>query len=452
MIGKEPTNTQDKVTVLQSKLYAAASADRKRRFYALYDKLYLDHVLQVAWEQVRTNKGAPGPDGISITQIESAGVPEFLLQLATELRDQTYRPKAVRHTEIPKDNGKTRVLGIPNVRDRIVQTAVKLLLEPIFEADFEETSYGFRPGIGQGEALAAVAQNGRQGLRWVVDADIEACFDNIDHDKLMAALRQRITDGTMLSLIHKMLKAGILVAQVHHDTDTGTPQGGPLSPLLANVLLHHFDTAHKHVREFRSRLTRYADDFIIQCPTETEARRALVWIEHRLRQLGLKLNPAKTRLVCDTEGFDFLGLQHRRLAWRSGQWQDRLTRWPSPKSRNRFRAGLRDTIRSVGWAGSKETWSHLKRRVNLFVEGWGRYFCPHTDNLHQLFTLDQHVGRRLARHLARSQPVAKGRRKRSWIKLNKWLTKQVSLKRLHQHKTWDTNPYRSNANVRWKAV
>jgi RNA-directed DNA polymerase len=264
----------DRTTELQSKLYQAAQRDPQRRFHALYDKLSLSYVLQSAWELVRQNKGAAGIDRQTLGDIEAQGVPEFLAEIAQGLQDKTYRPQPVRRVEIPKPGEPTRSrpLGIPTVRDRVVQAAAKLLLEPIFEADFEGTSFGFRPEKGARNALEAVYQTSRQGYRWVVDADIEQFFDQLDHQTLMAALRRRISDGEVLRLIYRWLKAGYLWEGQYHDTDQGSPQGGVLSPLLANVYLHGFDQAQRTQKAFIGRLTRYADDFVIRVPSGRTAR------------------------------------------------------------------------------------------------------------------------------------------------------------------------------------
>src|SRR5687767_5309368 len=252
---------EERTTVLQSKFYQAAKRDPSRRFHALYDKLYQPYVLQIAWELVRKNRGAAGIDQQTLEKIEAFGVDLFLAEIAQALREKIYRPQPVRRVEIPKAPGKTRPLGIPTVRDRVVQAAAKLVLEPIFEADFEGTqSFGFRPGLGPHDALAAVDENARNGFRWVVDADIEQFFDTLDHQQLMTALRRRISDGEMLRLIYRWLKAGYLWEGSHHDTDQGSPQGSVISPLLANVYLHAFDRAQQAEKSFVGRLVRYADD------------------------------------------------------------------------------------------------------------------------------------------------------------------------------------------------
>lgn len=260
---------QDRTTVLQSKLYQAAKGDPSRPFHALYDKLFSGYVLQSAWELVRRNDGAAGIDRQTLADIEAQGVPAFLAGIAQSLQDKTYRPQPVPRVEIPKrgDPTRTRPLGIPTVRDRVVQAAAKLLLEPIFEADFEGVSFGFRPEKGPLDALEAVYHHSRRGYRWVVDADIQQFFDTLDHQTLMAALRRRISDGEVLRLIYRWLKAGYLWEGEFHHTDQGSPQGGVLSPLLANVYLHGFDQAHGTQKSFLGRLTRYADDFVIRVPS-----------------------------------------------------------------------------------------------------------------------------------------------------------------------------------------
>jgi group II intron reverse transcriptase/maturase len=227
----ETNRPEDRTTVLQSKLYQAAVRDRARRFHALYDKLYLPYVLQRAWELVKRNRGAEGIDGQTLADVETYGVERFLAETSQAVREQTYRPEPVRRVRIPKRDGSTRPLGIPTVRDRVVQAAAKLILEPIFEADFEGSSFGFRPGRGPQGALEAVAQEARKGFRWVVDVDIEQFFDQMDHEVLMEALRRRIGDGAMLRLIWRWLKAGYFLDGEVHDTDQGSPQGGVLSPL-----------------------------------------------------------------------------------------------------------------------------------------------------------------------------------------------------------------------------
>jgi group II intron reverse transcriptase/maturase len=442
------------MTELQAKLYQAARQDPKRRFHALYDRLSLPYVLQSAWELVRRNRGAAGIDQQTLEQIEAEGVAEFLAGIAGALREKTYRPQPVRRVEIPKGDpreGKTRPLGIPTVRDRVVQAAAKLLLEPIFEADFEACSFGFRPGVGQPEALAAVEQHARQGYRWVVDADLEQFFDTLDHQQLMAALRRRISDGEVLRLIYRWLKAGYLLEGVYHDTDQGSPQGGVLSPLLANVYLHAFDQAHRSQRTFVGRLVRYADDFLIQCGTRQHAERALEWAREELTRLGLRLHPEKTRVVGDhEEGFDFLGFHHRRVILERQQREMRgVLRWPSRKARQQFREAIRQRMGRPAY--TRQQWGTVCRAVNAYLRGWCHYFRRGSSG--PTFTkLDEWLIERVARNLARSQPKSKRRRRRSWVEYKQWLREHRPLASLNELGRAPAPRYRGPGKARWRAV
>jgi RNA-directed DNA polymerase len=442
----------DRTTELQAKLYQTAKREPDRRFHSLSDKLCLPFVLQSAWEQVRQNEGAAGIDQQTLAQIEASGVPLFLAEIAQALREKTYRPQPVRRVEIPKDGGKTRPLGIPTVRDRVVQAAAKLVLEPIFEADFEGTaSFGFRPGLGPHDALAAVDQNAQQGYRWVVDADIEQFFDTLDHQQLMAALRRRISDGELLRLLYRWLKAGYLgVDGEYHATDQGSPQGGVLSPLLANVYLLAFDRAQQSQKSFLGRLTRYADDFVIQCGTAEHAVRALEWARGELERLGLRLHPEKTRVVTDREGFDFLGFHHRRVFLRRARrWSGGVIRWPSRKAQQRFRDRVR---RLVGPPMRlRGHWGDCMRALQKYLTGYCQYY-RHGQSTAVFGKLDYFVECRIARNVARSQPVARGRRRRSWRQPLEVLRQWGRLPKLVQVQRQPLPAYRGAANVRWRAV
>jgi RNA-directed DNA polymerase len=440
----------EKTTALQTSLYQAAKENPVRRFHALYDKLSREDVLLTAWEQVRQNRGAPGIDGMSIKAFEAQGAAQLLAELAQELKEKRYRPQPVRRVEIPKGPGKTRPLGVPTVRDRVVQAAAKIVMEPIFEADFCDSSTGFRPGIGQRTALAAVRDHAVKGFRYVVDADIEGFFDNLDHEELMAAVRRRISDAPLLRLIWCCLKAGVMVAGVREDTARGTPQGGVLSPLLANIYLHGFDKAHEGQRSFIGRLTRYADDFVIQCGSRLHAERALAWAAQMLTKLGLRLHPGKTRIVEDTEGFDFLGFHHRRCGVPGQPGYPTSRRWPSSRSVQKFRDQFRDRLRTYGPLRVGTDWPYLRERVNAYLRGYSHYF-RNGNSARVLYSLDRFVVHRLARYLARCQPRGVKRRKRPWADFAIWVRQRGGLYRMSAPGPRDSS-YKGLANVRWKAV
>jgi RNA-directed DNA polymerase len=445
----------DRTTELQSKLYQAAKRDPSRRFHALYDKLFLPYVLWSAWQQVRKNQGAAGIDQQTLDEIEALGVEAFLAEITQALREKTYRPQPARRVHIPKGSGQPaqwRPLGIPTVRDRVVQAAAKFVLEPIFEADFEGTpSFGFRPGLGQLDALAVVEENARKGYRWVVDADIEQFFDTLDHQQLMTALRRRISDGEMLRLIYRWLKAGYLWEGEHHDTDQGSPQGSVISPLLANVYLHAFDRAQQAEKSFVGRLVRFADDFVIQCGTREHAERALVWAREQLTSLGLTLHPEKTRVAEDREGFDFLGFHHRRVEQlrRARRSSKGVLRWPSKKAQQRFRDRIRQVVGPP--QRLRRDWNARIVALRKYLVGYCQYYRHGQSN--RIFRkLDYYVECRIARSYTRSQPTGKGRKRRNWLhhleKLRAWgkLPKLVELQQ---------GPFRARrgeAKVRWRAV
>jgi RNA-directed DNA polymerase len=449
----ETNPPQDKTTELQSTLYQAAKRAPHRRFHALYDKLFVPYVLQSAWETVRRNDGAAGIDQQTLKQIEAVGVAAFLAEIATNLREKTYRPQPVRRVAIPKGNDptQTRPLGIPTVRDRVVQAAAKLVLEPIFEADFAEVSFGFRPGRGQHDALAVVTENARKGYRWVVDGDIQQFFDTLDHPQLMAALRRRISDGEVLRLIYRWRKAGYLWEGTYHDTDQGSPQGGVLSPLLANVYLHAFDEAQQHQKAFVGRLVRFADDFVIQCGTAEQAARALAWTRAQLARLGLVLHPTKTRVVKDREeGFDFLGFHHRRVILDGSRKESRsVLRWPSGKTRATVRERVKQILGPPGH--TRREWPRVLRQLGQYLGGWCHYY-RHGESARMFAKLDQYVEERVARNWARSQPTGKRRRRRSWVEYRQWLRNEPILPRLTQLKHAVSQVPRRRMKVRWRAV
>ena len=450
----ETNQPTDKTTELQTKLHSAAVKDAQRRFHALYDKLYLPYIMCTALDMVKRNKGAHGIDGFTLKALAEYGEARFIEETAQMLRDKTYRPEPVRRVNIPKNGDKTqlRPLGIPIIRDRMVQAAAKLILEPIFEADFQAFSFGFRPGIGQHTALAAIDQNARDGFRWVVDADIEKFFDTIDHQELMAALRRRISDGNMLRLIYFWLKAGYIFDGEFNNTDIGSPQGGVLSPLLANAYLHAFDMAFKAQKSFIGRLTRYADDFVIQCGTREHAERAMAWAAELLSKLKLRLHPGKAKIVNDREdGFDFLSFHHRRVIIRRGygigKESKSVLRWPSAKACARFRDKVRERLGPPGWLRSN--WEWALNAYARFLRGWWQYFRH--GQCHSVFRkLDAFARERLARNLARSQPQGEKRRKRKWTYYAQHDATQLAA--LTAFTASNVAQYTGRAKAGWRAV
>jgi RNA-directed DNA polymerase len=386
----------DAVRALQRVLYRSAKQDPDRRFHALFDKVARSDVLWRAWGEVRANQGAPGVDGVSIADIEASGVSVFLDGLVAELRAGTYRPRPLRRVHIPKPGkpGQTRPLGIPCVRDRVVMAAARIVLEPIFEADFLDTSHGFRPRRSAIQALEAVRRVANRGAVWVLDADIKACFDEIDHDALMAQVERRVCDRLMLKLLRCWLRAGVIEGGVVADTVAGTPQGSPISPLLANIALHVLDEDWAANNRRLGTLVRYADDFVILCPTRERAEEAHRRAATVLVPLGLRLHPDKTRtvgLAGGAEGFDFLGFHHHlRPSRRSKRWY--LQRWPSARAMTSIRGKVRAATTNNHASLPLEV---VVSRLNPVLRGWGAYF-RHGNSSAKFATIDCYVNQRLA--------------------------------------------------------
>jgi RNA-directed DNA polymerase len=394
-----------KVRQLQNRLWAAANQSPGRRFHALYDRIYRSDVLWEAWERVRANRGADGVDGLTLAAVEDYGVGRMLDELSADLRAGIYRPAPVRRMEILKPDGRLRPLGIPTVRDRVCQQAAKIVLEPIFEADFLPCSFGFRPKRSATDALEAIRVAFPKGRQFVFEADIQNFFGEIDHERLLEMVEIRVSDRRVLKLLGQWLRAGVLEVGVLSETVTGTPQGGVISPLLANIYLHAFDRAW--AEHGVGEVVRYADDFVVLCSSRQQAEEAQRRATAILGDLGLTLHPDKTRVVDLREGkqgFDFLGCHlHARFSgkvWEKyGKVRYYLHRWPSERSMKRARARIKAlTARSQVGQQLKD----VIGRLNLFLRGWGNYF--RTGNAAIKFvSLDGYVARRLRRLLIKKR-------------------------------------------------
>ena len=392
----------DPVRALQRVLYRSAKQDHRRRFHALYGHVARSDVLWQAWVDVATNNGAPGIDGVSIESIEAngvTGVRAFLDDLAAQLKTGTYRPKALRRVYIPKAGdpaGKaSRPLSIPAVGDRVVMTAAKIMLEPIFEADFLPTSFGFRPKRSTHQALEVVRRAANRGLVWVLDADIKSCFDEIGHDALVTLVKRRVSDRRMLKLLRGWLRAGIFEGGVVSKVEAGTPQGSPLSPLLCNVALHLLDQEWASGASGLGELVKYADDFVVLCSSKARAEAARERAAATLAPLGLRLHPDKTKVVClreGAEGFDFLGFHHRMVE--SLKWRGRfyLNKWPSKRAMARIRAKVRE--RTPRRYASLEMRT-VAEQLNPVLRGWGNYYRWGNSN-RKFQQIDRYVHERLA--------------------------------------------------------
>jgi RNA-directed DNA polymerase len=369
------TTKQDKVRELQRTLYRAAKADPGRRFHALHDKVYRSDVLERAWELVRANRGVAGIDKQTITDIEQYGVSRLLDALTADLKDGRWRPLPARRVFIPKPGREElRPLSIPAVRDRVVQAATKIVIEPIFEADMLECSFGFRPRRSAHDALQVLLDESWRGARWVAESDVADCFEAIPHSGLMTAIEERITDRHVLKLLRSMLGAGVMVDGAIRRSMTGTPQGGVISPCLCNVYLHRLD------RQWETRghgvMVRYADDLLAICKTKSEAEAAIEALAAILAELGLELKLAKTRIVHlreGGEGVDFLGFHHRyvRGATTRSRHLAFLVRWPSQQAMGHARQRLREI---TGRSRLKVPVEVTVQDLNRFLRGWAAYF------------------------------------------------------------------------------
>jgi len=384
----------EKARVLQRKLYRAAKAQPERTFGVLYEKVYSKEVLSYAWEQVRRNRGSAGIDDETIEDIEAYGAGRLLEELQEELRGRRYRPHPVLRVFIPKPDGRQRPLGIPRVRDRIVQAAVRIVIEPLFEASFRPGSYGFRPKRGARQAIEEIRKWVTFGYDEVIDLDLKSYFDTINHELLVKLVMRRVRDPRILRLIRLWLRAGVMHEGVWEESVVGTPQGGVISPLLSNIYLHLLDLNWE--RQMRdTRMVRYADDLVVLC-RRRGAEQSMPVLRRFLAHLILTVNEEKTRVVSAQEGFDFLGVHFRKQPTRRDRRRSACYAWPSQRSMKR----IRDKVRAVIDRDDRPSLAEIVQQLNPVVRGWGNYFSRLNSSRH-FWKVDSYVFYKLRRWLRR---------------------------------------------------
>ena len=396
----------ERVRLLQLKLYHKAKQEKGYKFYILYDKIFLNHVLEQAYERVRKNSGSPGIDKQTFTDVEEYGKQKYLDEIREELRKRTYKPQAVKRVLIEKENGGKRPLGIPTIKDRIVQQACKLVIEPIFEADFDESSYGFRPKRSAKGAIIAIKQELKKGHDMVYDADLSKYFDTIPHDKLEIALKERISDPRVLQLIKLWLKSPIAEEDGHYTggkkNRKGTPQGGVISPLLANIYMNLLDRIVNNPSSYFSkngvRMIRYADDFILM--SKHINQEVIKRTHNYLNRMGLTINQQKSKLVmAKEESFDFLGFTFRydnSIIFKGTRfWNIR----PKDKSQQKIRQKINTKLKLIGHYPAKD----VVRELNPIIRGWMNYYRIEKVSYTQVAfrTLEDYLRNRMLRYYNR---------------------------------------------------
>ena len=402
---KHQMTDAERVQDLQRKLYRKAKQDKQFRFYVLYDKVRLPHFLREAYKRCKANNGCPGVDGISFEDVDAKGVDKLLSEIIRELEDKTYRPQAVLRVEIPKANGKVRPLGIPTIKDRVVQMVVKLVIEPIFEADFEDSSHGFRPRRSAAGAVRAIKKNLQEGKVEVFDADLSAYFDTIPHKELMHLISLRISDKNILHLIKMWLKAPVMEdgrPKGGKKNKVGTPQRGVISPLLANIYLHLLDKAVNRTGGIFQRngvsIVRYADDYVLMAKKIPEE--CLEYVNHMFSRMKLKLNEEKSKLLCATEEpFDFLGHTFRYSDDLYGRPFKYWNVAPSKKSQKKVRSNIREYLKKNGHAPPQT----LAKDLNALLRGWINYYTINgvTYPSKSKRNLRHYLGKKLTRYYKR---------------------------------------------------